>query len=59
MSLGLLFWIGWLLFALALVVQHSIVRPNDISRLNVAFFSVNGIISILLFLFGTADVFCL
>ncbi len=59
MSLGLLFWIGWLLFALALVVQHSIVRPNDISRLNVAFFSVNGIVSILLFLFGTADVFCL
>ncbi len=56
MSLGLLFWIGWLLFALALVVQHTIVRPNDISRVNVAFFSVNGVVSILLFLFGAADI---
>ena len=54
-SLGGLFWIGWGTFSLALAYEQHLVRPDDISRVNIAFFNVNGIISILLFLFGAAD----
>ncbi len=55
-GLGLLFWIGWGIFTAALVYEQRLVQPDDISRVDMAFFSVNGPISILLFLFGAADV---
>jgi 4-hydroxybenzoate polyprenyltransferase len=44
------------MFSLALAYEQHLVRPDDISQVNVAFFNVNGTISILLFLFGAADV---
>lgn len=43
------------LTAALMVVQHSLVRPGDLSRVNVAFFTVNGIISVLLGAAGIAD----
>ncbi|MFH1743056.1 MAG: UbiA-like polyprenyltransferase, partial [bacterium] len=55
-ALGGLFWTGWCLFSLALAYEQHIIHPHDLSRVNVAFFNVNGSISILLFLFGAADV---
>ncbi len=55
-GLGMLFWMGWTVFSGALVYEHRLVHPEDISHVNVAFFNVNGTISILLFLFGAADV---
>jgi 4-hydroxybenzoate polyprenyltransferase len=39
-----------------MIVQHSLVRPEDLSRVNVAFFTVNGIISVVLGTAGIADV---
>lgn len=55
-ALGYLFWIGWGTFSVALAYEQRLVRPHDTSRVNVAFFNVNWVISILLFLFGAADV---
>jgi len=43
-------WIGLGLVALLLVYQHSLVKPTDLSRANTAFFTLNGWISVLLFL---------
>lgn len=49
MHLGWPFWIGWLAVALLLAYENSIVHPNDLSRLDLAFFNVNGYISVLVF----------
>jgi 4-hydroxybenzoate polyprenyltransferase len=50
MGLGLLFWLGVLVVAGLLVYEHSLVSPGDLSRLDVAFFNVNGYIAMILFL---------
>lgn len=55
-----LHWIGLIgLFATAalLLYQHSIVRANDLSRLNAAFFTTNAFVSVILFLTIAADIF--
>jgi len=46
---GAFFWLGLVVVAGAFVYEHRIVRPHDLSRLNRAFFSVNGFIGIALF----------
>src|SRR5215213_824174 len=38
-----LYWIGVLIFIGCLIYQHSIVKPNDLRRLNIAFMTMNGI----------------
>jgi 4-hydroxybenzoate polyprenyltransferase len=53
---GTLFGVGILLTAAALVYQHWIVRPGDLSRVNAAFFTANGFVSVALAAFGIADV---
>ncbi len=55
-NLGLFFIIGVVLIAGLLLYEHSIVRPDDLSRVNVAFFDVNGIISIGLMLMTILDI---
>jgi 4-hydroxybenzoate polyprenyltransferase len=56
---------GWIYFAGAaaaaalLVWQHSIVSPDDISRVNAAFFTANGILAIVLFACGACDILLL
>ncbi|MEV0847593.1 menaquinone biosynthesis prenyltransferase MqnP [Streptomyces sp. NPDC049954] len=52
---GVFFWIGLVIVAVAFVYEHSIVRPHDLSRLNRAFFSVNGFIGIALFVCALLD----
>jgi 4-hydroxybenzoate polyprenyltransferase len=42
--------------AAMLVYEHSLVRPDDLSRVNAAFFTVNGCVSIAFALFVLADV---
>ena len=42
--------------AALLLYEHSLVRPGDLRRLNAAFFTVNGVISIVFFAFVLADV---
>jgi 4-hydroxybenzoate polyprenyltransferase len=53
--LGVAFWVGLAIAALLLAYENAIVKPNDLSRLNLAFFNVNGYISVIVFagaLFG-------
>ncbi|GAA1004801.1 prenyltransferase [Streptomyces sp. F-3] len=52
---GAFFWLGLLIVAGAFVYEHTIVRPHDLSRLNRAFFSVNGFIGIALFVCALLD----
>ncbi len=43
------YWIGLAVIAGVLIYEHSIVRPTDLSRINKAFFDLNGYISLLFF----------
>ncbi len=44
---GLWYWIGMMVFSGMLIYQQSIVRPNDLSRVNIAFMTANGIASVI------------
>jgi len=52
---GLIYWAGIGAVALLLVYEHMLVRPDDLSRVNAAFFNVNAVISLGLFAVGTLD----
>jgi len=52
---GWIFWLGVAAVAVLLVYEHLLVRPDDLSRVNAAFFNVNAVISIGLFLVGSLD----
>lgn len=52
---GPAFWIGLVVVAGAFVYEHTIVRPNDLSRLNRAFFQTNSFVGISLFFFALVD----
>jgi 4-hydroxybenzoate polyprenyltransferase len=54
-GLGWLWWTGVVLTAGVLVYEHAIVRADDLSRVNRAFFTANGVIGIGLFGFALAD----
>jgi 4-hydroxybenzoate polyprenyltransferase len=47
MGLGVFYWVGWLAVVGLLIYEHSLVRPGDLSRLNMAFFNVNGYIAVI------------
>jgi 4-hydroxybenzoate polyprenyltransferase len=47
---------GIILVTFLLAYEHWLVRPDDLTRVNVAFFQVNGVVSIGLLLVGAADV---
>lgn len=49
MGLGLLYWVGVAVVAGLLVYEHRLVSPTDLSRLDIAFFNVNGYIAVILF----------
>jgi 4-hydroxybenzoate polyprenyltransferase len=46
-GLGPLYWVGWLVIVALLLWEHSLVRPGDLSRLDMAFFNVNGYIAVI------------
>lgn len=57
-NLGILAIVGVLATGALLIYQHTLVRANDLSRLNAAFFTTNAFVSVILFLtFGTAVFF--
>jgi 4-hydroxybenzoate polyprenyltransferase len=49
LSLGWPFWVGLVIVAGLLAYENSIVKPNDLSRINVAFFNINSYIAVTLF----------
>jgi 4-hydroxybenzoate polyprenyltransferase len=56
LGLGLLYWLGVIAVALLLAYEHALVRPTDLRRLDAAFFTVNGAISVIFFAFVLAEV---
>lgn len=48
---GVLYWIGVAVFAGLLIYQHLLVKPNDLSKVNIAFMTTNGIASIVFAVF--------
>ncbi len=55
LGLGWLYWLGVAAVAMLLAYEHSLVRPNDLRRLDAAFFTVNGVISVVFFGFVLAE----
>jgi 4-hydroxybenzoate polyprenyltransferase len=56
LHLGWPYWLGVVAVAALLAYEHSLVRPGDLRRLDAAFFTVNGAISIVFFAFVLAEV---
>ena len=54
---GWLYWIGVAVFIGMLVYQHSVVKPNDLRRVNLAFMTANGIASVVFAIFVILDLF--
>jgi len=50
------YWIGVAVFTAMLVYQHSVVKPNDLSRVNLAFMTANGIASVVFAVFVIIDI---
>ncbi|MBV8202130.1 MAG: UbiA family prenyltransferase, partial [Acidobacteria bacterium] len=48
-ALGAAYWVGWAGCLALISYQHAVVRPNDLSRLDAAFFQANGALSVWLF----------
>jgi len=55
LAFGSLYWCGIAGVALLLCYEHAIVRPDDLTRVNVAFFHVNWIVSLALLTLGSID----
>ncbi len=56
-SQGSIYWIGALFFISLLFYQHLLVKPDDLSKVNLAFFTTNGIASVLFALFTILDLY--
>lgn len=54
---GWMYWVGAGLFTGMLIYQHSLVRPDDLRRVNIAFMTANGIASVFFAIFVIADLF--
>lgn len=54
-DLGFFFWVGMATVALLFVYEHSLVKPDDLSKLDMAFFNMNGYISVAVFVFTLLD----
>ncbi len=50
-QLNFIYWIGVVIFISLLTYQHTLVKPNDLSKVNLAFFTTNGIASVLFAIF--------
>ena len=55
-NLGWIYFFGMAVVILVLIGEHAILRPSDLSRLNVAFFNLNGYVSLIYFAATLTDV---
>ncbi len=51
------YYIGTIIFGTTLVYQHRLVKPNDLSKVNIAFFTLNGIASLVFAVFYLLEIF--
>lgn len=56
-NFGYLYWTGGAIFTILLCYEHLIVRPTDISKVNLAFATMNGMASVIFACFVIADLF--
>ena len=56
MDLGYLYFIGWAIATVLLAYEHTLVKPNDLSKLQLAFFTINSYVSAVLLLFTSLAV---
>lgn len=49
LHLGLIYWLGLAIASILIVYEHQLVSPTDLSKLNVAFFNMNGYIAVVVF----------
>jgi 4-hydroxybenzoate polyprenyltransferase len=56
LDLGLFYFIGVVVTAILLAYENSLIKANDLSRLNLAFFTMNGVISLVMFCFVAIEV---
>ena len=54
---GFWYWAGVVVFCGLLIYQHLLVKPNDLSKVNMAFFTTNGIASVVFAVFVLLDLF--
>lgn len=59
LGLGFLSLIGIAAVTALLIYEHTLVKPNDLSRVNAAFFTMNGWVGVLFFVFWAADILVL
>jgi 4-hydroxybenzoate polyprenyltransferase len=55
LPVGVLYWLGVVAVAVLLAYEHSLVRPTDLRRLDTAFFTMNGVISVVFATFVILD----
>tara|TARA_A100001037_G_scaffold89265_1_gene80912 strand:- start:2979 stop:3209 length:231 start_codon:yes stop_codon:yes gene_type:complete len=58
-ALGAIYWFGVAAIAALLLWEHRLVRPDDLTRVNMAFFNLNAVISVLYLVFTLADLLVL
>jgi 4-hydroxybenzoate polyprenyltransferase len=56
LGLGWFYWLGVAAVAVLLAYEHLLVSPRDLRRLDAAFFTVNGVISLVFLAFVVAEV---
>lgn len=56
-DLGLIYYIGLFILTLFLVYEHSLIKENDLSKINIAFFTINGYVSIIYMFFVILDIY--
>ncbi len=56
-KMGIIYFVGLFILTLFLIYEHSLIKENDLSKINVAFFTVNGYVSIVYMLIVILDVF--
>ena len=56
LDVSLFYWLGVVVTTALLVYEHRLVRPGDLRRLDAAFFTMNGVISVVFFVFVALDV---
>ena len=53
-----IYFVGWILFSIILFYQHKLVKPTDLSRVNLAFFTTNGVAGVVFASLFICEIFC-
>jgi 4-hydroxybenzoate polyprenyltransferase len=56
LAIGFWYWLGVIVVAALLAYEHALIGPGDLDRLDAAFFTTNGVISVTFFAFVFFDV---